>query len=185
MQGLTKRLSIWAIVVAIVLIIPLVLTLLGSGVDGDGWHWTFFDFVFMGTILFGACVVYELVAGKMNNGLYRKAVGLSVVTAVLLVWINAAVGIIGQGPLNLMYFGVLVIGLICAIIFRFKPIGMSRALFVTALGQFLVPIIAFIIWDYQITSERSILGVFALNSFFSVLFVVSALLFRRVAHKSK
>src|SRR3990170_3279949 len=90
-QNITRRLSMWAVIIALILLIPLVLTLLGSGVDGEGWHWTLFDFVFMGTLLFGSALTYELVARKMSNVAYRVAVGVAVVTAVLLVWINGAV----------------------------------------------------------------------------------------------
>jgi hypothetical protein len=60
-------------------------------------NWDLFDFAFMGTLLFGAGLTYELVARKMSTGAYRVAVGVAVVTAVLLVWINGAVGIIGDG----------------------------------------------------------------------------------------
>lgn len=175
---------IWAVIVALILLIPLVLTLLGSGVDGEGWHWTFFDFVFMGTLLFGSSLTYELVARKMSNGAYRAAVGLAVVTAVLLVWINAAVGIIGDGDLdspNGMYFGVLAVGFIGALTVRFRPHGMSRALFATAFAQALVPVIALIISDPDTWGPPGVLGVFALNSFFVILFVGSALLFRRAS----
>src|SRR3989344_4880323 len=108
MQPLTKRLMVWAAVVAVILLIPLILTIRDGGVEGVGWNWTFFDFVFMGILLYGAALAYELVARKMSNSAYRAAVGLAVVTAVLLVWINAAVGIIGDDDgVNLLYFGVL------------------------------------------------------------------------------
>ena len=184
MQNITRRLSVWAVVVALILLIPLVLTLLGSGVDGEGWHWTFFDFVFMGTLLFGAGLVYELVARKMSNGAYRAAVGVAVATAVLLVWVNAAVGIIGDGDLdslNGMYFGVLAVGFIGALIARFEPRGMARALFAMALAQALVPVIALIISNPDTWGPPGVLGVFVLNSFFALLFVGSALLFRRAS----
>jgi len=185
MQNITRRLIVWAIVVALILLIPLVLTLLGSGVDGEGWHWTFFDFVFMGTLLYGSALTYELVARKMSNGAYRAAVGVAVVTAVLLVWINAAVGIIGDGDLdspNGMYFGVLAIGLVSAFIARFKPHGMARALFAMALAQFLVPVIALIFWPPPVISwAPGVVQVFGLNAIFAMLWIGSALLFRRAS----
>lgn len=187
MHNITRRLIVWAVVIALILLIPLVLTLLGSGVDGEGWNWTLSDFVFMGTLLFGSALTYELVARKMSNGAYRGAVGVAVVTAVLLVWINAAVGIIGDGdldnPANLMYFGVLAVGFIGAIIARFEPYGMARALFATALAQALVPVIALIIGQPEVTSwgPPGVIGVFVLNAFFVILFVGSALLFRRAS----
>jgi len=182
MQNITKTLMVWAVVVALVLLIPLVLTIRDGGVEGVGWNWTFFDFVFMGTLLFGAGLVYELVARKMSNGAYRAAVGLAVVTSVLLVWINSAVGIIGDGDLdspNGMYLGVLAVGLISALIARFRPRGMARTLFAMAIAQLSVPVIALIFWNSDFAP--GVAEVFALNAFFALLFVGSALLFRRAA----
>jgi peptidoglycan/LPS O-acetylase OafA/YrhL len=135
----------------------------------------------MGTLLFGAGLTYELIARKMSNVAYRTAVGVAVATAVLLVWVNAAVGIIGDdNPANLMYFGVLTVGIIGALIARFKPHGMARALFATALAQALVAMIALTFYS---SAEPGPLGILAVNGFFVALWVGSALLFRRAARK--
>ena len=184
MQNITKRLIVWAGVVALILLIPLILTIRDGGVEGVGWNWTFFDFVFMGTLLYGSAVAYELVARRMGNVAYRAAVGLAVATVLVLVWINAAVGIIGDGDLdspNGMYFGVLAIGFIGALIARFEPRGMARALYAMALAQFLVPVIALIISNPDTWGPPGLPGVFVLNSLFALLFVGSALLFRRAS----
>ena len=55
----------------------------------------------------------------------------------MLVWINLAVGIIGSedNPANLMYGGVLAVGVAGAVAARFRPGGMARALAATALAQ--------------------------------------------------
>ena len=58
-----------------------------------------------------------------------------------------------------------------------------RALFATALAQMLVPVIALIAWRPSLDDAPGILGVFMLNAFFVMLFVVSALLFRRAAQE--
>lgn len=180
MQNVTKRLIVWAVGVALVLLIPLALTLLGGGVDGEGFHWTPIDFVFAFVFLFGAGAAYELVCRKMNNTAYRVAVGVAVVAALLLVWVNAAVGMIGNegNPANLMYFGVLGVGVGGAFIARLKPRGMVGVLLATALAQALVPVIALMI---QVASwgAAGASGVFVLNAFFVMLFVVSAYFFRR------
>ncbi len=182
MQNLTKRLTVWAALVALILTVPLVLTLVGSGVDGEGWHWTLFDFVFMGALLFGSALTYELVARKIKNGTYRFAVGIAVVTALVLVWVNGAVGIIGDGSANSMYFGVIAVGFIGAAIARLEPRGMARALFATALAQALVPVIALMIGESDFAP--GVWQVFGLNAFFVVMFVVSGLFFRRASATS-
>jgi len=66
--------------------------------------------------------------------------------ACILVWLSLGVGIIGKDgdPANLMYFGVLAVGIVGALISRFRPLGMARALFAMALAQALVATIALI-----------------------------------------
>ena len=81
-----------------------------------------------------------------GNSAYRAAVGVALAAAFILVWVNLAVGIIGSedNPANVMYGGVLAVGIIGAIIARFQPHGMARALVATALAQALVAVIALI-----------------------------------------
>lgn len=182
MNNTTKRLTIWAGVVALILLIPLVFTMRDGVVEGVGWNWTLFDFVSMGILLFGAGLVYELIIRKMEIGAYRAAVGLAVATSVLLVWINGAVGIIGDGEsFNMLYFGVLAIGVIGAIVARFQARGMASALFAMAFAHALVPVIVLLIWKPEITVD--VFGVVILNAFFVMLFVASGFLFRRAAGK--
>jgi hypothetical protein len=114
-------------------------------------------------------------------------------TGFILFWINAAVGIIGDGPVNLMYLGVLAVGFLGAFIARFQPRGMALVLFATALAQMLVPMFGLVIWKAGFESlltdpsspkppfDPGIVPVFGLNAVFAMLFVVSALLFRRAS----
>ncbi|MCH7602443.1 MAG: hypothetical protein IIB54_06725 [Planctomycetes bacterium] len=124
---------------------------------------------------------------KTGNTAYKSAVGLALATLFLLFWVNGAVGIIGNegNHANLMYFGVIAVGIIGAFIARLEPRGMARALFVTALAQMLVPVIALMIWPPQITSwgAAGVVGVFVLNAFFATLFLGSAWLFRNAARE--
>jgi hypothetical protein len=80
------------------------------------------------------------------NTAYRFAVGVALAAAFILVWLNLAVGVIGTEDdlATLMYVGVLAVGIIGAIIARFRPHGMARALFATALAQALVAVTALI-----------------------------------------
>jgi hypothetical protein len=114
---------------------------------------------------------------------YRFAVGVALAAAFILVWLSLGVGIIGRDgdPANLMYFGVLAVGIIGALIARFQPHGMARALFATALAQAVVVVIALIArLGYPWSGPLEILG---LNGFFVALFVGSAWLFRHAAHR--
>ncbi|MBI5467460.1 MAG: hypothetical protein HY975_04620 [Candidatus Kerfeldbacteria bacterium] len=172
----TQRLSIWAAVVVFLLLIPLVAMQFTTQVD-----WNLSDFVFMGILLFGAALTYELVARRMNDYAYRTAVALAVLSSLMLVWINAAVGIIGNedNPANLMYFAVLAVGFLGAIFSRFRALGMSRVMFAMAVIQMPIPVIALIIGPRQGAEPPGVIGVFMLNAFFAMLFVGSGLLFRQ------
>ncbi len=147
--------------------------------------WDLADFAVAGVLLFGAGLTYELIARKAGRIAHRFAVGVAVAAALLLVWINLAVGIIGNegNPANLMYIGVLAVGIIGAVIASLEPRGMARVLFATAGAQMLVPVIALIIGPPQVSSwgAAGVFGVFGLNGFFAALWVGSGLLFRRAS----
>jgi len=175
-RGSRWRIPAWAVAALILLLLPL----LAMQVT-DEVAWDLADFVVAGALLFGTGLTFELVARKMDSIAYRAAVGIAVVTALLLVWMNLAVGIIGNedNPANLMYIGALAVGLIGALIARFQPRGMARALFVTALALMLVAVIALLAGLGSPGSGP--LEIAALNGFFAALFVGSALLFRKAA----
>lgn len=148
------------------------------------WNWSLFDFGFAFVLLFGAGLTYELIASYRVHRAYKLAVGVAVGAALLLVWINAAVGIIGDDDvINLLYLGVLGVGLIGAISNRFAPQGMARAAFAMAIMQLLVPMMVLLIPNLRgaLLEPPGVIGVIGLNVFFAALFVGSALLFRQAA----
>ena len=109
--------------------------------------WSLADFVLAGGLIFGTGLVFVLAARKAGNSAYRAAAGVALAAAFLLVWVTGAVGIIGSedDPANLMYFGVLGVGVVGATVARFRPHGMARALLATALAQALVAVISLIL----------------------------------------
>ncbi len=113
---------------------------------------------------------------------YRLAVGASIATALLLLWIIGAVGLIGvEGdPFDRLYGGVLAVGIIGALIARFRPAGMARAMVATALAQTLVTVTALIIGKQHVPVS-SVLEIVLLNGFYVVLWIGSAWLFRKAA----
>lgn len=116
-----------------------------------------------------------------HNMIYRAAFGVAVAAAGLLVWLSLGVGIIGRDgdPANRMYFGVLAIGIIGALLARLRPLGMARALFAMALAQTLVAVIALSArLGYPWSGPLELM---VLNGFFVALFGASAWLFRRAA----
>ena len=172
-----KRLIVIVLSIALLLLIPLIAMQYSNEVN-----WTLSDFVIMGSILLGVALTYELIARRSEKTVYRVAFGVGLAGAFLLFWVNGAVGIIGNEgqPANLVYGGVFIVGFVGSLLARFKPLGMARTLFASAFAQMLIPVIALLIWPPPNTSwAPSVFGVFVLSAFFAMLFVISALLFRR------
>jgi hypothetical protein len=118
---------------------------------------------------------------RVANSRYRSAMGVALGTTLVLIWLSLGVGIIGADgdPANLMYFGVVAVGVIGAVIARFQPHGMARALLAMALAQGLVAMIALIArLGLPWSGPAEIL---LLNGFFVALFLGSAWLFKRSA----
>jgi hypothetical protein len=197
-----------AIVTAFILMLPFLAMQLDIGVtdpgDGaEGVNWTPFDFAFAGVLLFSAGLAYELVAKKMSNIAYRAAAGLALASALFLVVVNGAVGIIGSedNAANLMYGGVLIVGISGAVIARFRPRGMARTLLAMAIAQALIAAIALVavemdpsfwgeatrmqnpspVLDFFGVTPTPVLQLLGVNGMFIALFLGSAWLFRAAA----
>lgn len=172
------RLKIWyaAFATAVILAAPLI-----AMQFTDEVNWSLFDFIVMGIMLFGTGLTYVLISNTSESTAYRIAVAVSVTAILLLVWINLAVGIIGSegNPANLLYIGVIAACIIGAGFSRLQPLGMSLTMVITAFIQMLIPVIAFIIWRTSLDESPGIAGIFVINAFFAVLFIISALLFRK------
>ncbi len=76
--------------------------------------WDVVDFIVFGAMLLSVGVIYTLARRSTANATYRVAVGVALAAAFILIWVNGAVGIIGDSSndANMMYFGVLAIGII-------------------------------------------------------------------------
>lgn len=180
-NGDGRRGSRWRLVAwggaAFLLLVPLVAMQLTEEVA-----WDVKDFAVFGAMLLGAGITYEVAARRTGDTAYRFAVGVALAAAFLLVWLSLGVGIIGKDgdPANLMYFGVLGVGIVGSFAARFEPRGMARALFATALAQALVGVIASIAGLGRPWSGP--LEILGLTGFFVALFTTSAWWFRRAAH---
>lgn len=113
---------------------------------------------------------------KEGNRAYREAVGAALLGALLLVWINLAVDIIGSedNPANWMYVGVLAVLISGAVMARLRPDGRAGALFATGAAQALATVMAITVEKHPDTLE-----ILMLNEFFVAMWVGSAVLFWR------
>lgn len=164
---------------ALLLLVPLV-----AMQFTDEVAWDLADFVFAGVMLGAAGLAYELAARKTGNAAYRAAAGVAIAAVFFLIWVNAAVGIIGgeDNPANLMYGGVLAVAFAGAFVARLQPDGMARALVATALAQVLVAAIALAV-ALGATGPIWPLDILGVTGFFAALWLISAWLFRKAARE--
>ena len=114
---------------------------------------------------------------------YRSAAALALTAAFVIVWMSVAAGLMGiedDDPANLLYVGVLAIGSLGAVLARFEPRGMARALFGTALAQAVVGAIAL---GYPNTASPAQIAV--VHGLFVALFAGAAWLFRHAARADR
>ncbi|UPL49617.1 hypothetical protein [Hymenobacter sublimis] len=178
---LTKSILRVALATGLLLLIPLVAMQFTHEVN-----WTFSDFVFAAVMLFGTGLTYVLIARKWNNLTYKLAVGVGVVAGLMLMWANAAVGLVGSedNPANLLYLGVLAVALIGAFAARFKPLGMSNAMFAASFTYVMVTAVALFIWTptgAAAEPQVRLVNVLVANGAFAAIWAVSGWLFRRAS----
>lgn len=181
MFKIKKRLIFWAFAILAILMVPLVAMQLTNTMN-----WGLGDFVFLGSILFVIALAYELIIRKSEKTKYRIAFGIGLAGVLILLLVNGVVGIIGSenNPANLMYGAVLIAGILGSFMSRLKSKGMMITLLVMAILQFLVPIVALTIEPANASwGDAGVIGVFVLNAFFVMLFIISALLFRRAGEQ--
>jgi hypothetical protein len=164
----------WGAVV-VLLLIPLVAQ----------FPWTLSDYVFAGLVLGIVGGTFELAVRRSGNRWYRGGVAVALVTAFLLVWINGAVGIIGDedNPANLMFLGVIAMALAGAIVARFQAAGMARAMAVAAAAETCIALVAL---RYRLGAEEppGFPGVWLLILFFAITWLLSAALFRKAGQSA-
>ncbi|HEX8426480.1 hypothetical protein [Hymenobacter sp.] len=178
---LTKSILRVALGTGLLLLIPLAAKLFVPGM-----LWTVGDFVAAGILLFGAGLTFVLIARMGDNTAYKLAAGVAVAAGLLLVWANLAVGLVGSedNPANLLYGGVLGVALIGALAARFRPLGMSNAMFAAALTYVAVTAIALFVWQpTRAAAEPSVhlANVVGANAAFAAIWAVSGWLFRRAS----
>ena len=167
-DGSRWRLAAWGAAAAL-LLLPLVAMQVTDEVD-----WGLADFVFAGVLVAGVGATYELAVRRTRNRTYRAAAAVALAAAFILLWGNAAVGVIGSedNPANRMFPGVIAVGFIGALLARFRPHGMAYALLATAFAQVLAAGVAL---------GTGLGSTVLVTVFFTALWLVAAALFRKAA----
>jgi len=112
---------------------------------------------------------------------YRLGALVALGTAFVLLFGVVALGIVGDGgPWDLLYVGALAVGLVGAVVARFRAAGMALALGATAGATVVAGVVALVVVLVR-DLDASVLDLVGLTGMFAVLFAVSAWLFRRSA----
>jgi len=159
------RIARWAVVAGL-LLLPAIAMQFTSEVN-----WSPGDFVFAAILIGGTALAYDIAVLTRPSHAYRGGVALALAASFLLIWINGAVGIIGNedNPANLMFGGPLAIAFLGALLSRFRPRGMARTMATAGAAQIAVGVIAL---------TMGVLIPF-ITLFFAALWLTSAVLFRR------
>jgi hypothetical protein len=168
-----------AIVVTLLLLVPLVAMQLTDQVA-----WTPADFAFAAIVLGGAGLLLEAAIRRAPGNAYRAAAALAIGGAFVIVWANAAVGVVGEpsDPANLMYVVVLAGGAAGASATRCRARGMSRVL--AAMALTLMPVTAVALaTGKQHDPHGPVAQIVGVNLLLALLFAGSAWLFARAAHR--
>lgn len=148
----------------------------------EGWLWTPFDFVVAAVLLYGTTGLIDLAIRKGGSLAYRLGAALAVVVSFLLVWVNGAVGVIGNenNPANLMFVAVILIAVAGAVLARFAAKGMARA---TLLACALTAAIAAAapVFGWGADEPPGTVGLTMLIGGFALLWGLSAALFAKAA----
>jgi hypothetical protein len=174
------RLFLWAIPTAL-LIAPAMARQFTAEVQ-----WTAFDFMLAAVLLYGTTGLIDLAIRKGGSMAYRFGAGLAVLVSFLVVWINGAVGMIGNedDPANLMFVGVILIAAVGAATARFKARGMARAMWAAAIAQ--CAITAMVpIKNWGSEDSPGTIGLMFLIGIFAGLWVLSGALFAKAAHDQR
>jgi hypothetical protein len=101
-------------------------------------------------------------------------------TALMIIWLMGAVGVLGvEGdPADRMYFGVLAVGALGALMGRFRPAGMAYAMMALVLSLGVVAAAA-LAMGMHLAPYSSILEIVGINGMFGVMFTAAAWLFWR------
>ena len=164
------RPAVWGGAIALLSLPAIAMTFFpDAGVD-----WTGSDFAVMGVLLGGCCGLYEIATRVSGNWIYRAAFALAVVTGFLQMWVNLAVGIIGEEHEsdNILFPIVLLVGIAAAIIVRFRVQKMAQVLWLTAAAQMAVGLYCLAI--------RSLEGTLC-SGFFAALWFAAGVMFWKAA----
>ncbi len=149
-------------------------------------NWDLLDILTFGTMAAVMLAIIALPRRRARNRAYRSAAVVAVLGAFVLVWVNGAVGIIGNedDEANLLFFAVLAVAAVGSVIARFRAKGMALTLYATAIAQILLGAFA-ISLDLGADGPIWPRDILVMTAIFSVFWLLSGWLFSRAARHER
>src|SRR5690606_8891261 len=151
--------------------------------------WDLADYIVASILLYSTGLTFALVTRKFKGIVYKLAVAITCASALFLVWANLAVGLIGSenNSVNLIYFVMVLVAFIAAVITKFRADSMAYIMFSMAGFQVLSALIILAsvgINNPEYNTDNLVIynGV---HGFFTVQFILAGLLYRKAAHEMK
>ena len=172
------RILLWA-VPTVLLATPAVMMAQAA----EGWLWGPFDFVVAAVLLYGTTGLIDLAIRSSGSMAYKLGVALAVLAAFLLVWVNGAVGVIGDegNPANLLFAGVILPAVVGSVLARFQARGMARAMLAAFVLNAAIAV-AVPVFGWGADEPPGTAGLTMLVSGFALMWGVSAALLAKSAH---
>jgi MFS family permease len=128
------RIAFWSFA-ALMLLAPLVAMRFTGEVN-----WDETDFIFAGVLIGAVGIAFEATMRMTRSWAYRFAAGFAALAAFMIVWANAAVGMIGDedNPYNLYFIGVIGLALVGAVAARLRAAGMSLVMLAAGIAHLAV-----------------------------------------------
>lgn len=141
----------------------------------DEVNWTLSDFLFAGLLFGSVGLAFEFIARRSGSLAFRSGAAVAVIAGFLTIWVNAAVGMIGDedNALNLMFAGVLAVAFLGAGVVKFQAERMAVVMTIAGAAQFVASAVG------AFTDLRG--GIF--SAFFAGLWLLSAMLFTKAARE--
>ena len=166
-RGSIVRTTLWSLA-ALLLLAPVVAMQVTDEVN-----WTASDFLFAGIVFGTIGLTAELIVRRSGSLAYRAGAGCALAAAFVIVWANAAVGMIGDGnnSYNGYFYVAILVALAGAVVARMQASGMALAMLAAGVVQ------AGVALGGMEADPRG--AVFSAG--FGLLWLVSAALFRKAA----
>lgn len=170
--GIPWRMIGWGIA-AILVLLPLVAMQFTAEVN-----WTLSDFIFAIVLIGTVGLVFELAVRMSKNWAYRLGAACALAASFFLVWVNAAVGMIGSedNAYNLLFLCEIPLALGGAVIARFRARGMVLAMFAAGLAHLVSGVLAGLGLGGPVNTHEVVMTLI-----FSAPWFVSGALFRKAA----